>query len=68
MLTSTVLLGQQGLRLRLFTAWQPTTGSLGKLSSRGPELFAHPVFHLLGIQGRGRESAAILWSLQVDRT
>ena len=43
MLTSTVLLGQQGSRLRLFTAWQPATGSLEKLSARGPELFAHPV-------------------------
>ena len=50
MLTSTVLLGQQGSRLRLFTAWQPTTGSLGKLSARGPELFAHPVRCGTGIQ------------------
>ena len=43
MLTSVVLPGQQGSRLRLFAASQPTTGSLGKLTARGPELFAHPV-------------------------
>ena len=42
-LPSTVLLGQQESRLRLFTAWQPTTVSLGRLTARGPELFAHPV-------------------------
>ena len=33
-LPSTVLLGQQGSRLRLFTVWQPTTGSLGSERAR----------------------------------